>query len=647
MSALATISGELSSDDARARVSTALQALRSSGGEVHRLVHAEGGPQTVVFGAGAHAWELERRPHVLGARGPFTVVGDAMLFHREDLARALDAMAVPRPTDADLILLAFERWGDAAFARLEGEFAVVLHDRTTGRLTAARDFAGMRPLYFAEADGVFRIATRAEALLADPTCPRRLDLGSLAATAAGLWHHGDHTVFADIRELRAGHTLTKDPSGVVQIRPFWHPPDRVETRRQPLGPAADELRALLVDAVRERLDPVGPTAISLSGGWDSTAVGGAATVALGARTSEHLRPVSMSYPVGDPGREDELIETVAEAWGVRPHWIAAHDVPLLGASPRDPHADAAARALPFAHVYEHWNRALSRGARERECRVILDGVGGDQLFQVSDIFMSDLFARGQWVELAAQWRARGGSGLRNFWEWAVRPALPESLTDRIASARGMAVPPHYLLRLPPMWFRARFLAEHGVMTRELAERPTLPRHDRVLAETHAYLRFTFFTRVVALLRGYALDEGVALRSPLLDERVVRFAAQRPWNERVDRRETKILLRRAMRGLVPESVLAPRPHRTGVTSAYFLRQLRGPARALLESLLVDPLLAAIGMVEPVRLRRAWEHVMAHDDDETAARVFFTLQSELWLRARSDLLPKPPVAPESGR
>ena len=120
--------------------------------------------------------------------------------------------------------------------------------------------------------------------------------------------------------------------------------------------------------------------------------------------------------------------------------------------------------------------------------------------------------------------------------------------------------------------------------------------------------------------------------------MVRFAARRPWNERADGRETKVVLRRAMQGLLPAHVLAPRAHRTGVTSAYFLRQMRGPGRPLVEAMLQDPLLASIGMIDAPRLRRAWAHVLEHDDDETGARIFFTLQAELWLRAHASLLPK---------
>ena len=93
----------------------------------------------------------------------------------------------------------------------------------------------------------------------------------------------------------------------------------------------------------------------------------------------------------------------------------------------------------------------------------------------------------------------------------------------------------------------------------------------------------------------------------------------------------------MTGLLPDHVLAPRAHRTGITSAYFLRQLRGPARPFIESVLQDPLLASVGMIDAPRLRHAWKHVMEHDDDEIGARLYFTVQAELWLRSRAAGLP----------
>lgn len=613
-----------------ALVRAMLAAMVPSGTVVQAAAPGADAPG-VSLAAGAADWEHALRPGSgeLAVRGPFVVAADATLYHRDDLRRALALRDTEAPSDAALILAAYETWGSDGFARLEGDFAFALWDGARARLIAARAFAGHRTLFHARVGDGIRVASRVAGLLEDPRLPRDLDLGAIATVAAGLWGHAPSTAYSAVQELAPGHLLVWDGGRDVRITPFWLPPTEILHHRAPLGAAAEELRALLVDAVRERLAPGGATALSLSGGWDSTSVGAAAMIALGGGASSRLRPVSISYPEGDPGREDELIGLTVAAWGVATRWVPVDHIALLP----DPAREAAARDLPFAHAFEHWNRALSRTARADGARVILDGVGGDQLFQVSDILLSDLFGRGRWLELARQWRARGGNGLANAWRWAVRPALPPAIQRLIARLRGMPAPMPHLHRQASWWIADTMLGAGGVLAREARAIPALPRSSHVLGETHAYLRFPFFGRVVGLLRGFALEEGVELRSPLLDDRVVRFAVRRPWSERSDGHETKILLRRAMRGSVPDAVLAPRAHRTGVTSAYFLRQLRGPARRHIEDALLDPMLATLGLLDAARLRAAWSHVLEHDDDDLGARVFFTVQAEWWTRAHA--------------
>jgi len=589
---------------------------------------ARTGDANIALGAADHAWERSLRacPGRSHAHGSLIVVADSTLYHRAGLARALALADEGARSDAELIARTYEAWGTGGFAHLEGDFAFAIWDAARARVVAARSFAGHRTLFFARAGTGLRLATTVAGVLSDRSIPRDLDLAAVAAAAGGLWNHTSRTAYSAIDELPTGHCLTWERGRDVRIAPFWIPSDEILTRREPLDAAAEELRALLVDAVRERLAPSGATALSLSGGWDSTAVGGAARLALGDACRTRLRPSSISYPLGDPGREDELIRDVVAKWGIDTRWIDVDGIALLPES-----SPASERELPFAHAFEHWNRALARAARQDNARVMLDGVGGDQLFQVSDILLSDLFGRMQWIELARQWHARGGTGLVNLWRWAVRPALPPAIPRLVARVLGRPAPHHHLHRTAARWVRSDFLRTSGALARDEAAAPSLPTHSRVLSETHAYLRYPFFGRILGSLRGFALDEGVELRSPLLDDRVVRFAIRRPWSERSDGRETKILLRRAMRGVLPAHVLAPRPSRTGITSAYFLRQLRGPARPVLEAALQDPLLATLGIVDTRRLRHAWDHMLQHDDDDTGARLFFTLQAELWTRA----------------
>lgn len=555
-----------------------------------------------------------------GVAGDWSVLADATLYYRDDLQRRVPAAHSGLDASSCIAALLASK-GITGLGWLEGDYAFIAWQASERRLIAARDFGGKRALFFGSHDRTLTLASDLAPLLSRPGIG--LDLANIAAVAGGLWSHGDATAYLGLRELLAGHVLEWQPGRAPSTRAFWEPPAETATRRDGLDVAAQELQALLDAAVRERCAPDEPTAVSLSGGWDSTAVFACAR-ALGC----DVRPVSISYPVGDPGREDHWIDAVARRWNVEPSYIDVDAIPLYD----DWEGEAARRSLPFAHAYEHWNRALSRRARERGARVILDGVGGDQLFQCGDIYLADLVRTFQWGELWGQMRQRPPEldGLRQLWRWGIRPNLPEGLAARIAGLRGLPPARHYLERIPPIWFRRDFLHAHGVMQREAGARPRRRVRSHVLAEAQAYLQYAFYPRIFAQLSRFARDEGVELRSPLLDERVVRFAVARPWSDRVDGNETKRLLRHAMRDRLPAEVLAPRPHRTGTTNAYFLRELRRAGWPVAQRVLPDMRMAALGMIEPSYFRRGWELVLQHDDDELAARLFFTLQAELWLR-----------------
>ncbi len=548
------------------------------------------------------------------------VVADATLYYQTDLRSRIGGTA---GSSAELIAQAIAKDSQRALDWLEGDFAFVAWKQDSGEIIAARDFSGKRPLFYASAPDGLLLASDVRALLADPAVDRRIDLARVASVAAGLWAHGSATGYQGIHELPAGSVLRWRPGSAASITPHWKTPEHIETRRQPLDEAAAELRVLLDAAVRERLAPNGRTAVSLSGGWDSTAVYGTAK-ALGA----DVHGVSVSYPEGDPGREDEFIREVTAFWKTSPDFLDVDDIPLAS----DWNAEAVVRPLPFAHVYEHWNRAIATRARASGATVLLDGVGGDQLFQCGDIFLADLLRGGQWLEAVHQVRRPDRThDWARLKTWGVEPLLPAWWRARRARQQNRLFTQDYLERLPPRWFRHSFLREHQLLERERAARPLRRTSSFVMAEAQAYIEFAYFPRVFALLSGFVADAGLELRSPLLDQRLVRFALQRPWSDRVDGAETKNLLRRAMRGRLPDSVLAPRPHRTGTTNGYFLRRLRADAWPVARTQFSTLRLGELGIVDPHELERAWQHLLEHDDGELAARLFFTFATELWLRS----------------
>ena len=123
-----------------------------------------------------------------------------------------------------------------------------------------------------------------------------------------------------------------------------------------------------------------------------------------------------------------------------------------------------------------------------------------------------------------------------------------------------------------------------------------------------------------------------MRSPLYDRRVIEFAASRPRWERSSGRETKLLLRRAVRGLLPDGVLAPRAARTGVTSGYFDDSMRKQFPDLCNGLMQDSVLREVGIIDAEEFRRWSDYYVRHGGAQLGVTLYFTLQAELWLRSR---------------
>jgi asparagine synthase (glutamine-hydrolysing) len=138
--------------------------------------------------------------------------------------------------------------------------------------------------------------------------------------------------------------------------------------------------------------------------------------------------------------------------------------------------------------------------------------------------------------------------------------------------------------------------------------------------------------VLAAVAEHALEEGVELRSPLFDNRVVAFAAARPREDRARGAETKRLLRAAMRGALPDALLAPRARRTGMPGAYLARSLRATHASEIERLLAAPLaLAEAGVLDGAAFRGAWARYQRGDNSVPALHLLLTLHAELWMRA----------------
>lgn len=564
-------------------------------------------------------------------RGRLSVAADARLVHRDGLIEALAAVDRrpdgPSPNDADLILFSYLAWGPRCTTKLEGDFAFVLWDADLGVGLASTDFAAGRTLFHATVGTTTLVASSVEALAGIEGVDDSLDVVHLGEVTAGLWAGSDRTCRSGVRRIMPGHSLIAPPNASPRLTRHWSLPCEHALSRLPFDKAAVELRDRIVDGVGEHLRGTSRAAIWLSGGWDSTAVFAAGHEWLRRNGGDPaaLVPISMSYPRGDPGYEDDLIRAVTDHWSVKPNWIDVDTVPVIDDAP----GRALLRDEPWYHPFQLWNEALADASARAGAQLVMTGNGGDQLFSSPIAPLSDLFWTGRWAALSREWGERGGRGLRQFLRVCVLPGLPREFYESIGRVRGTR-PRHYLDRQTAPWVRRDFVASNGLLERQWDERRWPGPGGASRAEMEFFFDTAYMARITGTINRISWDRGLENASPLLDPRVVALAASRPADERSQGLVSKRLLRKAMAGLLPDTVLAPRREKTGLTVGYFERGLRAALAGGAADLGSDLVLESLGIIDASDFR---SHARAYQNGrapESALGIYLTIHVELWLR-----------------
>jgi asparagine synthase (glutamine-hydrolysing) len=556
--------------------------------------------------------------------GRFVVAADASLYESATPGRV--GRGEPPQASAELVASALTRSADLS-GQLEGDFAFAIWDKQERTLVLSRDLWGQRPISYATPASGVVFATAPPAVVAHPDVSRAIDVDYLAAAAAHLVPAADRCAFQSVRVVPPGQTVGLSPSGALRFTHSATPP-----RFEPSSPfestadAARALRGRLVNAVVRRLADDHPTAIWMSGGWDSPAIYAAGRVGLGAagRASTDLLPISLSYPEGDIGREDELINSIAEFWDARITWVYTQDISLLdGADER-----AARREDPFAHPFEPVQRALARATRSCGCRVVLDGNGGDQLFSGGGVDTAELFQTGQWLELLRRYRRAGST--RQFARNCILPLLGRDTREWISLLRGRPLRGYWDVEVPP-WIVPRESLSEAAQPHVDPE----PGESATAYEVRYLVTHPQIARVVSWAYAIGLEEGVTLRSPMLDQTVVNLVAHRPATERYDGVTSKILLRESVRGLLPDQVLAPRLLKTGTPVDLVKREYRPRLGTMLRNRLGSGRveLVEMGVLSREGLERAISTYESGLDYQLGHRLLSTLQAEWWIAAQA--------------
>jgi asparagine synthase (glutamine-hydrolysing) len=483
--------------------------------------------------------------------GRFLLVFNGEIYNYRELRAQLQVSGrkFNSASDTEVLVQAWAEWGEASLARLVGMFAFVILDRATNTLHGARDAFGIKPLYYHHSDGEgFCFASEIPAVQALRSSPPTLDWQvAYDYLVHGSYDTGERTFFADVQALRPGHRFTYDlVSRRLDLRSWWKPTIS-PVQHLSIDDAAEGLRNYLLDSVKLHLRSDVPLGAALSGGLDSSAIVGCmrhiepdvpihtfSFIASGSAVSEERWVDRMNAHVG----------AVAHKVSITPQELAADLDDMI-----------AAQGEPFGSTSIYAQYRVYQLAREHGVTVTLDGQGADELCggyvgypgpRVHSLLDSGrVFGAAAFLREWGRWPGRNGmDGLRA----AVAEYTSDATYQRLRRFNGAQV--------CPAWLDGNVLAAAGVSLRFPRPLPDVTAPGRRLpAELARSLQGLGLQGLLRHGDRNSMRFSVESRVPFLTIDLANFLLTLPEEYLVaPNGETKHLLRRAMRGLIPQDVL---------------------------------------------------------------------------------------------
>jgi asparagine synthase (glutamine-hydrolysing) len=523
--------------------------------------------------------------------------------------------------DTEVIIHAFEEWGIDCLARFRGMFAMAIWDGRRRELWLVRDRIGIKPLYWSVHHGRLVFASEIKALLEDPDQPREIHEEALYHYLSFLTTPAPQTLFAGIRKLAAGSWMRVRTDGTIETRKYWDVWDRVE----PLIEATeDQIAARVLDtlrtAVRYRKVADVPVGVFLSGGVDSST--NAALFSEGEQAEVKTFSVAYRDEFGSYPSELPYARQMAARVGARHHeyLISADD--LVSFLPRMVHLQDEPIADPVCvPVY-----FVSKLAREHGVTVCQVGEGADELFIGYPNWQAAL-DRQCWADMpAAPSLARAavpalraaGYGQTYQFEAIRRAALGQPLFW--GGAEAFTEAEKQLLLGPDVRRRLRGASSWDPI-KPIRDRFESAAWDRAHVNWMSYVDLNMRLPELLLMRVDKMSMGVGLegRVPFLDHEFVALALSIPSRLKLKDGELKHVLKRAVRGVIPDELIDRRKQGFGVPVNEMLPgRLLAAARAE-----VARFASQTGLLDAARADR----VMTTAD---GSKVWYLMNLAMWWR-----------------
>jgi len=527
-------------------------------------------------------------------------------------------------TDTEIIVHAYEEYGDDCVKRFNGMFALALWDSRRCRLFMARDHLGIKPLYYWAGQDKLVFGSELKALVIHPDVPRQINLAAVDLFLSLEYIPSPLTIYEGIFKLPPGHILVME-AGRLQLSQYW------DVARQPVGEDEDEcaetLAGLMKEAVQIRMISDVPVGAFLSGGIDSSAV-------VGYMSQFSSKPVQ-TFTIGFA---DSTYNELPFAEAVAKHFCTDHHYEML-----NPDIASLAEQLvqhhdePFADTSIFPTYLVSKLARQH-VKVALSGDGGDELFAGYDTYRAEQLNH-HYGKLPGALRRNVFPAFANM--LPPQPAKKGTINKVKRMIEGGALDPalqhaRWMIFMNNREKNSLYQPDLMEMLKYEATETFFERHfqnanafdtlaQQQYVDMKTYLPDDILTKVDRMSMAVSLEARV----PLLDHRIAEFALNLPPHMKLNRSRTKIIMRRAVRRLVPDLVLEKPKEGFSIPMKHWLGSSLKP---MMLDLLAENSVHQRGYFKP-QVVSTWMREHLDGRANHSHRLWALMVLELWHRAEA--------------
>lgn len=551
--------------------------------------------------------QWERQPLVFGNGNAIT--WDGRLDNRDDLINQLGLVSNDRCTDLDIVVRSFERWGTDSFSRIVGDWAIVMWHAGPKQLILARDYIGIKHLYYYLNAGRFMWCSHLTPLA---LCGDTFTVCDEYVAGYFAFHPEAHlTPYSEIRSVPPGCYIQVSESDLTITR-YWKFDVQRRTRYKTDGDYEEHYRHLFRQAVRSRLRASTSVLAELSGGLDSSSIVCMADDIVRSNGTDVQVDTFSYFDSNEPGEDDlEHLTRIVENRG-----RAGFCVDLKGSGASLPLDYSAFEPAPGFGSRAEIKHALGTILSSHDYRVMLCGTGGDEMngqpldprIHIADLLL-DLKFRESTQQLS-EWALLIRYPIVQLLLQSIAQLLPVSLRTRLLKAARVED-----------WLNPQFVRKYKVPARQLE-----------VVEGTAWCRPSVRDALqtvctLARLVSYTQPLPIETRYPFLDQRLVEFLTSIPLDQLLRPGQRRFLMRRALSGLLPPEVLQ-RKTKTGAGRCYSIALEQHWGR--IQHIFDQSFAADLGFIDKNRVRLALATMKNGQVPASFLQLLKALSLELWLR-----------------